>query len=81
MWELILHFGKEISPVDGGKIRIYLNDELVDLNRPVTVRINGKKVFRGKVQRRLKAIVESCALYQDPCRLFPASVVVDIPRK
>ena len=81
MWELILHFGKEISPVDGGKIRIYLNDELVDLNRPVTVRINGKKVFRGKVQRQLKAIVESCALYQDPCRLFPASVVVDIPRK
>ena len=79
MWELILHFGKEIRPTAAGKIRIYLNDQIADLNRPVTIKINGKKVFRGKVKRRLSNIVESCAIYQDPTRLFPASVTVKIP--
>ena len=35
-----LKFAKSYHPTSGGKWKIYLNDQLVDMNRPVTVFIN-----------------------------------------
>ena len=60
----------------GGKWKIYLNDQLVDMNRPVTVFINDRKVFEGKLVPRMEDMITSCMEYFDPCRVFPASVDV-----
>ena len=78
MWNIVMHYRKEVQPATGGRLRIYLNDELVDLNRSVTIRVNGKKVFKGKVKRRLEHMANSCALFFDPERIFPAAVDVDL---
>ena len=77
-WGIELKFEKSYTPVTDGKILIYLNDKLVDLNKEVTVTVNGKKAFQGKVKPELRHMVNSCAAFYDPARIFPAAVEVDI---
>jgi len=38
---------------------VLLNDKLVDLTRPVTVRINENEAFRGLVQPSVTALLQS----------------------
>lgn len=78
MWDIVMHYEKVVEPATGGRLRVYLNDQLVDLNRPVVIRVNGKKVFKGKVKRQLRHMVGSCALFFDPERIFPAAVDVEL---
>lgn len=77
-WGIEMKFAKKYSQAHKGKIVIYLCDELVDLNEKVTVTVNGKKVFNGKVKADLKNMVNSCALFFDPQRIYPAAVEVEI---
>ena len=71
-----VRYNRTTSPVSGGKIRIYLCDELVDLDQAVVVTVNGKEVFNGKLERSFKDVVNSCAIYFDPSRLYTSSVEV-----
>ena len=71
-------FSKRYTPASKGNVTIFLNEELFDFERPVKVVVNGKEAFNGMVKPTLKAMVESCAEYFDPERIFPASVNVDI---
>ena len=71
-------FTKKYIPATKGRITVFLNEELFDLERPVRIVVNGKEVFNAVVKPTLKAMVESCAEYFDPERLFPASVDVVI---
>lgn len=75
-WGIEMKFRKSYTPAGGGKLTLYLCDELVDLTRPVTLHVNGKKVFEGKVKADLKNLVNSCAAFFDPRRIYPASVEV-----
>ena len=75
-WGIDLRFHRTYSPAEGGRLRIFLNDRLVDMNRPVTLIINGRKVFQGRLKANLRDMIDSCAEYFDPCRVFPASVEV-----
>jgi hypothetical protein len=59
------------------RVRILLNDALVDLDRPVEVAINGKKVFAGPVARTLKAALETAA--GDAGFAAAASLEFDVP--
>lgn len=73
-----LLFNREYTPATTGNFTIYLNDKLVDLNKKVTVTVNGRKVFSGKLTRSLENIVNSCARYYDRARLYPSAVTVDL---
>ena len=75
-WGIEMRFQRRYSDTKGGRLRIYLNDNLVCLNRKVTVIINGKQVFCGKIAPDLRDMIDSCAEYFDPCRIYPASVEV-----
>lgn len=79
-WGIEMKFRKSYSPVKRGKIVIYLSPELVDLNKAVVVSVNGQKVYEGKVQPELKHIVNSCAAFYDPRRLYPAAVEIDLAK-
>lgn len=69
-------FTKKYSPATKGNITVFLNEKLFDLTQPVKIIVNGKEAFSGIVKPALKAMVESCAEFFDPERLFPASVDV-----
>jgi len=38
---------------------VRLNDQLVDLDQPVVVKVDGREVYRGKVERSVQAIWSS----------------------
>lgn len=71
-------FSKKYTPATKGNITVFLNEELFELARPVKIVVNGKVAFNGIVKPTLEAMVESCAEYFDPERLFPASVDVEV---
>ena len=74
-------FEREYTQAKKGNITVYLNEELFDLNKPIQVVLTGKKIFKGKVKANLATMVESCALFYDPERVFPAAITVDIESK
>ena len=75
-----INIGVEKSkvPATTGKVRVYLNNELVDLSQPVTIKVNGVEKFSGNVKLTTDNLVESCRIFYDPLRVFPASVEVSI---
>ncbi|HBX89994.1 hypothetical protein [Alistipes sp.] len=77
-WTMDIGVRKSYAEASKGRVRIYLDSRLVDLSKPVAVRVNGRERFRGRVEPELRHLVESCALFFDPLRLFPAAVEVDI---
>lgn len=60
-------------------VRIYLDDELVDLERPLHVYINGKSVYRGKVERNLRALLDTVKKRNDREALFSAYLDFKVP--
>ena len=62
--------------VKQGEISIFLSPELVDLSKKVKLFYKGKLIFNKKVQSDENVLVESCALFGDPERLFPAKIKV-----
>lgn len=77
-WGIQMKFKKSYAPVESGKIIVYLNDKLVNLNRPVILNVNGREAFRGKVQLDLRRMINSCAAFFDPERIYPAAIEVDL---
>ena len=73
-WGIEMKFRRSYTKAKGGRLRIYLNDKLVDLNQPVTVIINDKQLYHDKVKITLQAMVNSCLEYYDPYRIYPASI-------
>ena len=76
-WGIEMKFKRTYTDATGGKVRLYLCEQLVDLSKPVEININGKKVFSGKVKASLQSMVNSCTEYFDPCRVYPAYVEVE----
>lgn len=55
---------------------IYLNDNIVNMNKKITVKINGKKVFKAKVPRNADVIKQSAAARLDKGLIFSGKLVV-----
>ena len=77
-WGIGMKYDRTYVPANKGKVVIYFNDKLIDLNNEVSISVNGKLAFRGMLKLSRKNIVESCAAFFDPYRLYPASVEVDL---
>lgn len=75
-WGINMLFSKEFTPAQHGHLRIFLSDQFVDLKKKVTVRINGKEVFNGKVKGSKKNQKLAHELWGDPMRNFKHAVEV-----
>lgn len=76
-----MFFRKKYSKASRGNVTIYLSEKEFDLSSPVKVILNGTEIFNGMVGASLQSMVESCALFYDPERLFPAAIEVDVASK
>lgn len=76
---ITLESERDLTPATTGKIRVYLNNDLVDLSKPVTVKCNGQEVYNDTPKATVANMVNSCAEFYDPARVYPASVDVEIP--
>lgn len=75
-WSLPIKSQKTYTPIPQGTIKLFLCQELVDLTKPVIITVNGKEVFNNKVEPSLESMVNSCATFFDPMRVYPAMVEV-----
>lgn len=62
-----------------GKITLFLNDRLVDLDEPIAIRVNGRTAFNGMVQRSMRTALEEAKGLNDERRVYAARVTVDVP--
>lgn len=76
VWGIELKFKRDYTPATGGKITIYLNRALADLDHKLTVMVNGQQAFRGHVAENLTTMVNSCAAFGDPRRIYTAQIDV-----
>ena len=58
---------------------LYLNEQLVDLARPITVVTNGKLSYEGTVPLDVRTLLREARLRQDPRTLYPGLVTIDVP--
>jgi hypothetical protein len=69
----------ERGPLAGTDLIIYLDDQLVDLDQPVTVVLNGATVFTERVPRSTAVMSDCIARCGDPGRVFCAKIVLKSP--
>ncbi|MFP6601815.1 MAG: hypothetical protein VB862_04765, partial [Pirellulaceae bacterium] len=52
------------------------NDQLVDLDQPITVSFNGKQLFHGNLTRTVAVIEKTLVERGDPASVFSAEITV-----
>lgn len=65
---------KSYRPAVGGAFTLYLDENLVDLQRPVTVVVNGRPAWHGRLRPDRRHMMESLATWLDPERIYPCAV-------
>ena len=60
------------------RFSVFLNEELVDFSKPVTVKTNGKVVYQQTVQPSLHTLLHQARLRQDPEKIFPVQLTINI---
>lgn len=75
---LDLRWNKSRKALNTGKLRVYLNPELMDPTRPVTVKANGSVYFHGMLEPSIADMATSVSGFYDKRRIYPASVLVDL---
>ena len=74
--QLITIHTKKVKTLD-----VLLHDALIDLDKPITIRMNGRLAFRGMVERRVQTLLELAAEEGDFERVFSARVRIAIGRR
>jgi poly(3-hydroxybutyrate) depolymerase len=71
----------DISQCDYSCLTLYLNDEMFNLDRPIEVRYQGKRIFKGRVPRTSETLQQTLAERGDLRYCFPAKVEVKISKE
>jgi len=66
----------EITCEEAKELRVWLDDAMVDLDKPVTIAVNGKKLHEGVVKRSVDVLIEEARRRRDPSMAFSAYVDV-----
>jgi hypothetical protein len=58
---------------------LFLNDQLIDVTKPLTVVTNGRVSFEGTVTPSVETLLRQARVRQDSQRLFPIQLSIVIP--
>lgn len=73
-WGIALRSARQFTPAASGHLRIYLDDRMLDLDKPIGVTLNGKPQGSVRAERSEQTIARAIELWGDPLRLFPAAI-------
>ena len=65
-----------IEKNDYDTLLVRLNDKMMDLNKPVEVIYDGKRLFKGKVKRSINTVQQTVAHRNDPGLIFSAEIEI-----
>jgi len=69
----------EVEAAHARKLTFYLSDRLLNLDRAVTIRVNGKQVLHRKLARSVQVAIEDAAHLNDTERFSTVRITVDVP--
>lgn len=70
----------ERQPLTGGQLIVWLDDDLLDLDRDVTITLNGERAFAGRVRRSSAVVADTTVRFGDPLRVFAARIELPLPQ-
>lgn len=77
-WNIPIKHDKHYTPATEGRFTLYLADDMVDMDRRVKLFVNGKRVYSGKLKADERHMVNSCATFFDPERVFATGIEVKL---
>jgi hypothetical protein len=69
----------EVRTSDVSRLRVRVNDKMLDLDKALTVLCEGQKVFEGKVSRTIGTLAKTLAERADPAALFSGEIEIQVP--
>jgi len=60
------------------ELTVFLDDKMVDLDKPVRIIANGEAVFSGKLERSLEQLFDSARYHRDPRLCYSAAIRVKV---
>lgn len=60
---------------------LFLNDQLIDASKPITVWTNGQLSFEGRVKPSVETVLRQARLRQDPRQLFSVQLTISVPKR
>ncbi len=60
---------------------LYLNEDLVDLSKPVVITTDGQPSFEGLITPSVETLLRQARLGHDPAQLFPAKLTLTVPQR
>ena len=78
IWNIPTKQDKQYVPATKGHFTLYLADDMIDFTQKVTLIVNGKQVYHGKVKPNVRHMVNSCTTFFDPERVYAAGIEVKI---
>ena len=77
-WGIPIKQSKHYTPVEDGRFTLYLADDMVDFSKKVTLFVNGRCIYEGKVKPDICHMINSCATFFDPERVYAAGIEVEL---
>lgn len=77
-WNIPVKHCKHYAPVEKGSFTLYLSSDMVNFNQKVTLFINGKRVYHAKVKPDTRHLINSCATFFDPMRMYATGIEVQL---
>lgn len=71
----------DIGRCDYSSLTFYLSDEMFDLDKPITVIYQGRKLVKCKVKRTIAEMYATLQSRGDQRYIFPAKIKVEIPKQ
>ncbi|HVR84965.1 MAG TPA: PHB depolymerase family esterase [Planctomycetota bacterium] len=69
----------EISTEEVRELRVYLDDAMVELDKPVAIMVNGRKLHDATVKRSMDVLIDDAHRRRDPSMLYSAFVDLKVP--
>ena len=68
----------DIEHCDYSALTLYLNDQMMNLDKPITVRYKGNKIFKGKAVRTSATMSQTLTARGDVRYIFPAKLEIEL---
>lgn len=60
---------------------LFLNEDLVDLSRPIVITTDGQASFDGLIPSQVETLLRQARLRADPGQLYPAHLTLSVPQR
>ncbi len=61
------------------QLAVYLHDEMLNLDDPVRIQVNGQVLWQKPVRRNVQVLLEEARVRSDRAMIFSARVVLNLP--